>query len=223
MEYLVLLFIVGVIALLARIRKGDGLGDQLNEGLEDRIRVNEMRAQMTEENGTVDNDQLQQIMNNTINEKPDTLGLIHSILTEIGCQPKRDDENTLQVLYQGENFVIKTGGPYAQIWDPGWGSISIKDPNLEQMKLATNMTNFDFGPTIVWTAPNDEGIITLHSKRDIVLFPTFPHKNDYVKSVLDSFFEKKENMRSQLHSLINSQQETPKTHRPVGFATTSEE
>ena len=222
MEYLVLLFIVGVIALLARIRKGEGLGDQLNEGLEDRIRVNEMRAQMTEENGTLDNDQLQQIMNNTINEKPDTLGLIHSILTEIGCQPKRDDENTLQVLYQGENFVIKTGGPYAQIWDPAWANISVKDPNFENMKTAANISNFDFGPSIVWTSPNEEGMVTLHSKRDILLSPQLKDNRDYVRSVLDSFFEKKERMRGQFHALINQQQQAPKSHRPVGFATSEE-
>ena len=155
-------------------------------------------------------------------EKWDTLNLMESILIDLGCQPKKENEKELQVAYQGENFVINIGGPYAQIWDPAWANISVKDPNFENMKTAANISNFDFGPSIVWTSPNEEGMVTLHSKRDILLSPQLKDNRDYVRSVLDSFFEKKERMRCQFHALINQQQQEPKPHRPVGFATSED-
>lgn len=155
-------------------------------------------------------------------EKWDTLTLMESILTDLGCQPKKENEKELQVAYQGENFVINIGGPYAQIWDPAWANISVKDPNFENMKTAANISNFDFGPSIVWSSPNEEGMVTLHSKRDILLSPQLKDNRDYVRSVLDSFFEKKERMRGQFHALINQQQQEPKPHRPVGFATSED-
>ena len=160
--------------------------------------------------------------NKTAQEKWDTFNLMEDILKSLGCQPKRGDRKELQVAYQGETFIINIGGPYAQIWDPSWAQINVNDPNFENMKTAANISNFDFGPSIVWTAPNDEGIVTLHSKRDILLCPQLQDNAAYVKSVLDSFFEKKERMRGQFNSLITQQQQTPKSHRPVGFATSED-
>ena len=160
--------------------------------------------------------------NSVAQERWDTLTLMESILTDLGCQPKKESEKELQVAYQGENFIINIGGPYAQIWDPAWANISVKDPNFENMKTAANISNFDFGPSIVWTNPNEDGVVTIHSKRDILLSPQLKDNRDYVRSVLDSFFEKKERMRGQFHALINQQQQSPKQHRPVGFATSEE-
>ena len=156
-------------------------------------------------------------------ERWDTLNLMENILTDLGCQPKKENEKELLVAYQGENFVINIGGPYAQIWDPAWAQINVNDPNFEKMKMAANISNFEFGPSIVWTSPNEEGFVSLHSKRDILLCPQLQDNISYVRSVLDSFFEKKERLRGQLHALINQQQESPKPHRPVGFATSENE
>ena len=169
------------------------------------------------------NEMKENVGNSVSQERWDTLTLMESILTDLGCQRKKENEKELQVAYQGENFVINIGGPYAQIWEPAWANISIKDPNFENMKTAANISNFDFGPSIVWTSPNEEGMVTLHSKRDILLSPQLKDNRDYVRSVLDSFFEKKERMRGQFHALINQQQQSPKLHRPVGFATDSVE
>ena len=157
--------------------------------------------------------------NSVAQEKWDTLNLMESILTDLGCQPKKENEKELQVAYQGENFIINIGGPYAQIWDPAWAQINVNDPNFEKMKAAANISNYDFGPNIVWTSPNEDGFVSLHSKRDILLCPQLKDNVSYVRSVLDSFFEKKERMRGQFHALINQQQQSPKQHRPVGFAT----
>ena len=168
------------------------------------------------------NEMKENVGNSVAQEKWDTLNLMESILTAIGCQPKRENEKELQVAYQGENFIINIGGPYAQIWDPAWAQISVNDPNFEKMMTAANISNFDFGPSIVWTTPNEDGVVTIHSKRDILLCPQLEDNTSYVRSVFDSFFEKKERMRGQFNALINQQQQASKPHRPVGFSMSEE-
>lgn len=146
-----------------------------------------------------------------------TMELVISILSDIGCQPQKHDEETILVAYQGERFMIKVGGTYAQIWDLGWANINIQDLNFENMKLAVNENNFDFGPTIVWTAPDDNGWVSLHSKREMLITSVLPNKEEYTKSVLDSFFDTKNNMKIRFQSLINQKQNPEKPNRPVEF------
>ena len=226
MEGLIIIGIIVGIVIFRHLKVKGKLGEEIDTGLNHRIRLNEIKAEMTQQTGGVDDKRIQELMdenNNLYTEGWDTLNLMKSILTDLGCQPKKENEKELQVAYQGENFIINIGGPYAQIWDPAWANISVKDPNFENMKTAANISNFDFGPSIVWTTPNEDGMVTLHSKRDILLSPQLKDNRDYVRSVLDSFFEKKKRMRGQFHALINQQQEVPKPHRPVGFATTADE
>lgn len=226
MEFLIFIGIILAIVIFGKLARQGKLGNEIETSLKDHIRLNEMKAAMAGaevKTGSVGTDDSG---SSTYNPNQDytgsTLQLMETILTDIGCQPKKDGENRLEVLYQGENFVVNTGGFFAQIWDPGWAHINVKDPNYENMKEATNRANFDFGPTIVWSAPNEEGWSMIHSKRDILVLPHIPDRNEYVKSILNSFFEKKETMRSQFNSLLNQKQEH-KPKRPVGFATESEE
>lgn len=225
MEGLIIIGIIVAIIIFRHLKVNGNFGEEINTGLNDRIRLNEIKAEMTKQTGGVDDKRIQELMNDANNhnsERWDTFNLMKSILTDLGCQPKSEDEQELQVSYQGENFIINIGGPYAQIWDPAWAQINVNDPNFEKMKTAANISNFDFGPSIVWTTPNDDGVVSLHSKRDILICPHLQDNTDYVRSVLDSFFEKKERMRGQFHALINQQQQAPKNHRPVGFATSED-
>lgn len=148
---------------------------------------------------------------------PDTTGLMFSILGNLGCQPTKNDDGTLSVQYQGENFHMEFGGMYARVWDPMWAGVKADDPDLPKIREAVNAANFNFGPTVVLTAPNDEGVIGFHSRRDIMLHPACPENALYIKAVLDSFFETKENVRANYQQLIQSQAEQQKNRRPVGF------
>lgn len=151
--------------------------------------------------------------------KPDTIGLMYDTLCSIGCQPTKDDEDTLSVQYQGEDFFMRFGGMFAIIWDPLWFAMKADDPELPTIKEAINATNFNFGPTVVFSSPNEEGMIGIHSRRDIMLHPTCPDNELYVKSVLDSFFEKKNDVKGYFHKIKSEQTESLKKRRPVGFAT----
>lgn len=152
-------------------------------------------------------------------QKPDTLGLMFKTLSEIGCQPSANDDGTLSVQYQGENFHMKFGGIYARVWDPMWAGVKADDPDMPKIREAVNAANFNFGPTVVLTAPNEEGIIGFHSRRDIMLHPACPDNVPFVKAVLDSFFDAKEQVRNNFQQINAKQMETQKNRRPVGFTT----
>lgn len=153
-------------------------------------------------------------------EKPDTIGLMFNTLSTLGCQPTKNDDKTISVSYQGENFHMEFGGMYCRVWDPMWSGIKADDPDLPKVREAVNAANFNFGPTVVMTAPNDEGVIGFHSRRDIMLHPACPDNVPFVKAVLDSFFEAKENVRTKFQQLNAQQMEAKKNRRPVGFTTT---
>lgn len=137
----------------------------------------------------------------------------------VASQQKNDD-GTLSVSYQGENFHMEFGGMYARVWDPMWAGVKADDPDMSKNREAVNAANFNFGPTIVLTAPDGKGVIGIHSRRDILLHPACPDNVPFVKSVLDFFFDAKEEVRNRYQQINAKQMETQKNRRPVGFTTT---
>lgn len=156
-------------------------------------------------------------------EKPDTLGLMFSTLNQLGCQQQANEDGTLSVQYQGENFQMEFGGMYARVWDPMWADVKADDPDMPKIREAVNAANFNFGPTVVLTAPNEEGVIGFHSRRDIMLHPACPDNVPFVKAVLDSFFDAKEQVRNSFQQINAKQMEAQKNRRPVGFTTNNQE
>ncbi|MBD5231075.1 MAG: hypothetical protein HDS66_02825 [Bacteroidales bacterium] len=155
--------------------------------------------------------------------KPDTQGLMFNTLSPLGCQPTANDDGTISVQYQGENFHMEFGGMYARVWDPMWAGIKADDPELPKVREAINAANYNFGPTVVMTAPDEEGVIGFHSRRDILLHPACPDNVPFVKAVLDSFFDAKEQVRSNFQQINTKQMEQQKNRRPVGFTITPKE
>ncbi|MDE6342502.1 MAG: hypothetical protein K2K93_09300 [Muribaculaceae bacterium] len=150
--------------------------------------------------------------------KPDTMGLMYNTLRTLGCQPVKNPDDTISVKYQGENFHIEFGGMFARVWDPMWAGVKADDPDLPNIREAVNAANFNFGPTVVLTSPDEDGVIALHSRRDIMLHPACPDNTPFVKSVLDSFFDAKNEVTSNFQKINTSQVEHRKNRRPIGFA-----
>lgn len=111
---------------------------------------------------------------------------------------------------------------YARVWDPMWAGVKSDDPDMPKIREAVNAANFSFGPTVVLTSPNDEGIIGVHSRRDIMLHPACPDNVPFVKVVLDSFFDAKEQVRNNFQQINAKQMEAKKGRRPVGFTFSQE-
>lgn len=157
------------------------------------------------------------------NKQPNTFDLMMRTLHNLGCQPSANEDGTLSVQYQGENFHMEFGGMYARVWDPMWAGIKADDPDLPNIREAVNAANFNFGPTVVMTKPDEEGVIGFHSRRDIMLHPACPDNVPFVKAVLDSFFDAKEQVRSNFQQINAKQMEQQKNRRPVGFTITPKE
>ena len=156
------------------------------------------------------------------NPKYNTQQLMVSTLTQIGCQPTINEDDTVAVTYQGEHFHIDFGGLYAQIWDLGWAGVSVNDPELPKIREAVNHTNFDFGPTVVMTNPDDKGTMYFHSRLGILLHPDIPEIDNYLRSNLDMFFRTKEAVRQNFQQITVEQQKAREKRRPVGFTSSTE-
>ncbi len=141
-------------------------------------------------------------------------------LKGLGCNPEYYNNGSIVVKYQGESFLLEFGGRYVQVWDLMWATVKADDPDISKIREAVNITNFNFGPTVVLSSPDEKGIINFHSRRDIMLHPSCPDNVRFLSAVLDSFFDVKEEVRSRYQQINAEQEDTTKPHRPVGFATT---
>ena len=153
-------------------------------------------------------------------EYPSTSSIVYDALCSIGCQPELKDERTIVVSYQGETFQLDFGVPpsrYVRVWDPCWARIEINDPQVDLIKEAVNISNYNFGPTVLITQPDEENMIMLYSRYDIMIHPTCPENDLYIHAVLESFFMAKEEIRNNIQNLNVHQNEQQRNRRPVGF------
>lgn len=215
--------IISVILFLGflanRLNKKDNSEEELNQQYDDIVNSMYESANDSDEQTQQDTiDSMKQEQN-----QPDTLGLMFRTLSNLGCQPTKNEDGTLSVSYQGENFHMEFGGMYARVWDPMWAGVKADDPDMPKIREAVNAANFNFGPTVVLTAPNDEGVIGFHSRRDIMLHPACPDNVPFVKAVLDSFFDAKEQVRNSFQQINAKQMESQKNRRPVGFTINNQE
>ena len=215
--------IISVILFLGflanRLNKKDNSEEELNQQYDDIVNSMYESAHDPDEQTQQDTiDSMKQEHN-----QPDTLGLMFRTLSNLGCQPTKNEDGTLSVSYQGENFHMEFGGMYARVWDPMWAGVKADDPDMPKIREAVNAANFNFGPTVVLTAPNDEGVIGFHSRRDIMLHPACPDNVPFVKAVLDSFFDAKEQVRNSFQQINAKQMESQKNRRPVGFTINKQE
>lgn len=215
--------IISVILFLGflanRLNKKDTSEEELNQQYDDIVNSMYESAHDSDKQTQQDTiDSMKQEQN-----QPDTLGLMFRTLSNLGCQPTKNEDGTLSVSYQGENFHMEFGGMYARVWDPMWAGVKADDPDMPKIREAVNAANFNFGPTVVLTAPNDEGVIGFHSRRDIMLHPACPDNVPFVKAVLDSFFDAKEQVRNSFQQINAKQMESQKNRRPVGFTINNQE
>lgn len=138
---------------------------------------------------------------------------------DMGCQLDVNDDNSISLAYQGENFFIESQGYNVRVWDPSWYSINASSPDLRNIREAVNEANYSFGPTIVLSKPDNEGNIFFHSRRDIIIHPSLPEPALYMKSVLDTFFIIKDVFKEEFNKMDVEQKQYKKDRHPIGFNT----
>ena len=86
--------------------------------------------------------------------------LLVETIKKIGCQPVVKDNHDISFAYQGENFVIRVlGENFITIWDMWWGTLSVDDPTLPQLKSAINETNIRYAPTTIYSINEENGFL----------------------------------------------------------------
>lgn len=136
-------------------------------------------------------------------DRYDAKSIMFETLQKIGCQPVYDENDNILVAFQGENFLINCAPIRVTIWDLGWAAYPVDHPNFPLLLEAINSTNFEFGPTVVYSQPDEENKVWLHSRMPIVLLPDMPEKEDFIRSTLENFFFTKEKFRENLINLLN--------------------
>lgn len=213
-------FVIFGVCIIIGVLRGILQRDENNEE-----RVNAEMDKIAHKNLTphnpqeIGNERETEIMENI---KYNTQQLMVSTLTQIGCQPTVNEDDTVAVTYQGEHFHIDFSGVYAQIWDLGWAGVNVNDPELPKIREAVNQTNFDFGPTVVMTYPDDNGTMYFHSRLGILLHPDIPKIDNYLRNNLDMFFRTKDTVRQNFQQITIEQQKAHEKRRPIGFTSTAE-
>lgn len=166
----------------------------------------------------------QNTIQNIVNNDMPICEIAQDALLSIGCKPEVNSDGSISVSYQGENFLMEFYGKYyARVWDPMWAVIKADDPDLPKVREAVNAANYIFGPTVVLTSPDEDGVIGFHSRTDILLHPANPDNVPFVKGVLDSFFDAKENVRAKYQQLEAQYNENVRKRRPIGFTISKNE
>ena len=127
-------------------------------------------------------------------EPPHTKDLCIELLKQLNCEVfvSEEEENRLDFNYQGEHFIIDATNEsfFINIWDPGWYVVPLDD--LEQMsnvRKAVNTINNYSGTTIVYYIEEEGQKFILHSKRQCILPKDLPHVKEYLRALLDDFFD----------------------------------
>jgi hypothetical protein len=244
MENIITLIVsVGVVYLLFRIARNRG-GDSVEtavspaSGTATHVAVSRLMSSddaSSETSGPDNSEYVTRATNDAVAPEPkdeaqdvvpgvkETAELAESLLKELGCQPESDEDGLIRVRYQGENFQLVFGNCFTRIWDPAWASVNVNDKRLPNMREAMNKVNFSVGPTVVMTSPDKDGMIVIHSRIDLFLHPACPVNVDYMRAVLDKFFEVKNALRDDYQEICAAQEEAHKNRRPVGFAAYKQE
>lgn len=183
-----------------------------------RIRKKRMEAEIREKVIKKAVEQIQnqeKVMENGTDRYQETRQLVMETLRETGCQPEQMDNGDITVAFQGENFMIQSGNRFIQVWDLGWSSVNVIDPELDNIKLAINRANLEYGPSVGFSSPDENGNIFIHTRGDSVFTSDLPHLGDFLKSMLVSFFEKKQSVHHHYNQLRADRERAEANERPV--------
>ena len=120
-----------------------------------------------------------------------TKDLVISVLENIGCQPKENEEGHVTFKYQGDDFYIaaEEDNRFIMIWNPWWGTISADNEALPFLKEFVNLANVNSLVTTVCLMDEEEKSIGLHSRCHTYFTPNEGELDEHLKMLLDSFFD----------------------------------
>lgn len=122
-----------------------------------------------------------------------TRDLLLDTLTRIGCQYELGEEEDKRIMFafQGEHFMAYANNEwkFVQLWDTHWGHIELDDvEELSRLRKAINAANLNNSVTTVFTINEVEKTMDVHCKSTVLLVPSIPSIEEYLKYELLEFF-----------------------------------
>ena len=144
-----------------------------------------------------------QIENSDEKQEIDYMSLMAETLKKIDCLVYQDDDTgSFLIIYKGDTFNIDLWPSYIGIWHLRWGSINVNDLKVPKLRRAINLSNFEFGPTVVLSEPDNDGKMYIHSRHEIVFHPVISDLPKYLEYNLNLFFDTKMNVHKKFRNLL---------------------
>lgn len=139
--------------------------------------------------------------------------LLIRTLQDMGCQFRTDDHDRIEFKYQGETFVADARNDRAFIWifDYCWCHMSLDDPDAELLKQAINETNKNNFAMTLYTTDQKQRLMAVHSHRAFYFSRDIAEPQDYLRSILDSFFYAHRGLSDEFAKLANDREQRERT------------
>ncbi len=141
--------------------------------------------------------------------------LLVKTLQDMGCQCRTNDHDHIEFKYQGEKFVAdaRNDNFFIGIYAYAWAGFELDDPDAEPelLKQAVNETNKKNFPTMLYTIQQEQRLMVLHSHREFYFSRDIAKPQDYLRSILDSFFYAHRGLSDEFAKLTNDREQRERT------------
>ena len=136
-------------------------------------------------------------------------GVVHEILTEMGCQSKLDRDGDFQFTFKDEEFFIRVSEerPFIDVWKYNWMSVSLDEMDKASLlRRVINETNAVGDIATIYSVDKDEHVIKVHCITNILFISYIPNRKAYLEYILDRFFDTRKLLEERLLKLYEEKQ-----------------
>lgn len=138
-----------------------------------------------------------------------TRKLVFQTLKKMGCEYSEEDELRIRLTFQGETFIIDASDDclFINVYDPWWLDLPMNGDieDFARMQKAVNIANCKGTCTVLYTYNDEEGLIGVHSRKNIIFVPQITELDKYLASVFDVFFKTQRLVLAEMDKLKNQE------------------
>lgn len=121
-----------------------------------------------------------------------TRELLTSSLQALGCPVTTDGNGNITFKFQGQSFVAQASNELLciTVHYPWWLQCSLFDvERFAQIKKAINEANCRTNVSTFYVVSDEGDVVGVHSRKNFVFVPQIPNITDYLKAMLEDFFQ----------------------------------
>ena len=138
-----------------------------------------------------------------------TRKLVFQTLKKMGCEYSEEDELRIHLTFQGETFIIDASDDclFINVYDPWWFDLPMNGDieDFARMQKAVNIANCKGTCTVLYTCNDEEGLIGVPSRKNIIFVPQITELDKYLASVFDVFFKTQRLVLAEMDKLKNQE------------------